>query len=45
MAEGRVNPVQAASAPASPARLRPMPMPTSLLAGPGKNWHSATRSA
>ena len=45
MAEGNVNPSQAAKPPAKPARKRPTPMPTWLLAGPGKNWHSATRSA
>jgi hypothetical protein len=27
------------------ARINPSAMPTWLLAGPGRNWHSATRSA
>lgn len=44
-AEGSVKPAQASSAPLNPARDRPIAMPTWLLAGPGKNWHSATRSA
>ena len=43
-AEGSVKPVQAASAPSQPARCMPSAMPTWLLAGPGRNWHSATRS-
>ena len=43
-AEGIVNPSQAASAPSQPARCSPSAMPTWLLAGPGKNWHKATRS-
>ncbi len=45
IAEGKVNPSQAASAPAYPPREKPSAMPTWLLAGPGKNWHSATKSA
>ena len=44
-AEGSVNPSQAASAPGMPARINPSAIPTWLLAGPGRNWHSATRSA
>ncbi len=44
-AEGSVNPAQAASAPGKPPRIRPMASPTWLLAGPGRNWQSATRSA
>ena len=44
MAEGSVNASQAASMPAQPARFSPIAMPTWLLAGPGRNWHSATRS-
>ncbi|MOA10920.1 hypothetical protein D3C78_1308300 [compost metagenome] len=45
MADGRVKPSQAAKAPVQPARPRPSAKPTWLLAGPGRNWHSATRSA
>ena len=45
MAEGRVKAVQAAAAPQGPARINPRAKPTWLLAGPGRNWHSATRSA
>ncbi len=44
-AEGSVKAAHAASAPVYPARDNPMAMPTWLLAGPGRNWHSATRSA
>ncbi|MCY1218440.1 hypothetical protein D9M72_303890 [compost metagenome] len=44
MAVGSVNAAHAASMPVQPARFRPMAMPTWLLAGPGRNWHSATRS-
>ena len=40
-----VNPSHAASPPGSPARRMPRAIPTWLLAGPGRNWHSATRSA
>ncbi|MCY1535343.1 hypothetical protein D9M68_707440 [compost metagenome] len=43
-ADGSVNPSHAASAPPQPARPSPSAMPTWLLAGPGRNWHSATRS-
>ncbi len=43
-ADGMVKPAQAASAPLSPARSMPIEMPTWLLAGPGRNWQSATRS-
>ena len=45
IAEGSVKPAHAASAPRYPARCSPSAMPTWLLAGPGRNWHSATRSA
>ena len=45
MALGKVKPSQAAKHPTQPARISPKAMPTWLLAGPGKNWHSATRSA
>ena len=45
IAEGSVNASHAANAPGNPAFARPMPMPTLLLAGPGVNWQSATRSA
>ncbi len=44
-AEGRVNPIHAASPPSFPARRVPMAIPSWLLAGPGSDWHSATRSA
>jgi len=44
-AEGRVKPAQAAIAPQKPVRINPIAMPTWLIAGPGKNWQSATRSA
>ena len=44
MAEGSVKPIQAINAPGQPARNKPSPMPTWLLAGPGRNWHRATRS-
>ena len=44
-ADGSVKPTQAASAPPQPLRISPSAIPTWLLAGPGKNWHSATRSA
>ena len=44
-AEGSVKPSHAASAPPQPARISPSARPTWLLAGPGRNWHSATRSA
>ena len=44
-AEGSVNPMKAASAPSQPARINPSAKPTWLDAGPGRNWHSATRSA
>jgi len=45
MAEGRLKPSQAATPPASPARSMPRLTATWLLAGPGRNWQSATRSA
>jgi hypothetical protein len=44
-AEGSVKAVKAASAPSQPARSIPMAKPTCEEAGPGRNWHSATRSA
>lgn len=44
-ADGRVNPHHAARSPGSPARCSPSAIPTWLDAGPGRNWHSATRSA
>ena len=43
-AEGKVKPTHAASAPQSPARVMPSAMPSWLLAGPGRNWHSASSS-
>src|SRR5215831_19296236 len=43
-ADGNVKPHHAASEPSHPARPRPSAMPTWLLVGPGRNWHSATRS-
>ena len=45
MAEGKVNPAQAARPPARPPRDNPTANPTWLDAGPGRNWQSATRSA
>jgi hypothetical protein len=44
-ADGSVKPSHAHSEPAHPARSMPSAMPTWLLAGPGRNWQSATRSA
>ena len=44
-AEGSVNAAQAARPPRYPARMRPIAKPVWLLAGPGRNWQSATRSA
>jgi hypothetical protein len=44
MADGKVNPIQAANPPARPARRVPIAMPSWLLAGPGRSWQSATRS-
>ena len=44
-AEGRVNPVQAASPPSHPARSSPSAKPTWLLAGPGSDCARATISA
>ena len=43
-ADGSVNPSQAATPPAIPARRVPMAMPSWLLAGPGRIWDSVTRS-
>ncbi len=40
-----MNPTQAASMPSGPARSSPIAMPVCEDAGPGMNWHSATRSA
>ena len=45
IADGSVNPHQAASAPLQPARTSPIDSPTWLEAGPGRNWHSARISA
>ena len=42
-ADGSVNPSHAARPPKRPPRVMPMAMPTWLLAGPGRNWQSATR--
>ena len=42
---GTVKPSQAASPPGRPARSMPIVMPIWLLAGPGRNWQSATMSA
>ena len=45
-AEGMVKANHAASPPNSPLpRSTPREKPTWLEAGPGRNWHSATRSA
>ncbi len=44
-ADGAVKPIYAVIAPLIPDRDSPIAIPTWLLAGPGKNWHSATRSA
>ena len=44
-ADGAVKPSHAIAAPAYPARRYPIAMPVWLLAGPGRNWHRATRSA
>ena len=43
-AEGRVNPIHAATAPAGPARSHPSNIPVCELAGPGKSCVSATHS-
>ena len=43
--EGRVKPMKAAHMPANPARRHPNAMPTCDDAGPGRNWHRATKSA
>lgn len=45
IADGAVNPIQAAMPPSIPARRVPIAIPSSLLAGPGSIWLSATRSA
>src|SRR5699024_7065894 len=45
IADGIVNPNQAANAPKYLAFDNPSAIPTWLLAGPGKNWHNATKSA
>ena len=44
MAEGKVNPSHAATAPGNPARTMPIAIPTWLLVGPGRNCQSATMS-
>jgi len=44
-AEGRVKARKAAMAPGHPARSRPMLKPSWLLAGPGRNWQSASSCA
>ena len=44
MAEGVVNPIQAAKAPENPPRINPILNPTWLDDGPGKNWQSAISS-
>jgi hypothetical protein len=44
-AEGSVNATNAASAPGHPARSRPRLNPSLLLAGPGRNWQSASSCA
>ncbi len=44
-AEGSVKAAKAASAPSQPARIKPKAKPTCDEAGPGRNWHKATRSA
>ena len=44
MAEGVVNPIQAAKAPENPPRINPILNPTWLDDGPSKNWQSATSS-
>ena len=43
-ADGAVKPIQEQSPPLSPARRMPIEIPTWLLAGPGRNWQSPTRS-
>ncbi len=45
IADGNVKPIQAASPPGMPARRVPIAIPSWLLAGPGRDWQSATRSA
>ena len=42
--DGSVNPINEIIPPPMPALIVPIPIPTWLLAGPGKNWHSATKS-
>lgn len=44
-AEGNVKPAHAAAAPRHPARSAPMQAPSWLLAGPGRIWQRAERSA
>jgi len=44
-AEGNAKPSQATIPPTRPARALPSAMTTWLLAGPGRNWLSATISA
>ena len=45
IADGAVKPTQAATAPAKPDLVSPIPIPTWLEVGPGSIWHRATRSA
>jgi hypothetical protein len=40
-----VKPKNAANAPDAPARISPMLKPSWLLAGPGRNWQSASSRA
>jgi hypothetical protein len=42
--DGSVKQTEATSAPSRPARCMPMANTSWLLAGPGRNWQSATRS-
>jgi len=42
--EGSVKPIKEIIPPRIPPLIVPIPIPTWLLAGPGKNWHSATKS-
>ena len=44
IAEGMVKPSHAITPPSFPARSVPIAIPSWLLAGPGSNWHKATRS-
>ena len=42
--EGSIKPIKEIIPPRIPPLIVPIPIPTWLLAGPGKNWHSATKS-